>query len=89
MSSVIGTLLIIAIAGLQYLCSRIKYKYSGAVIPILFAGSMLYYYLIAQKASFWAFLIILVVGEILLLSIWDNQYQKNEQKTEQTHLRKK
>ena len=47
MSSVIGTLLIIAIAGLQYLCSRIKYKYSGAVIPILFAGSMLYYYLIA------------------------------------------
>jgi hypothetical protein len=89
MSSVIGTLIIIAISGLQYLCSRVKYKYSGAVIPILFAGSMLYYYLIAQKAGFWSFLIILIVGEILLISIWDNQNQVHERKSEHARNRKK
>lgn len=86
--SVIGTLLILVIAGLQYILGgSVRFKYSGAIIPVLFALFMLYMYLFAHKAGFWAFLVILIVGEILLLSIWDNRYETRQRKLShaQTH----
>lgn len=82
LESVTGTLLILAIAGLQYILGgNIKFKYSGAILPVLFALFMLYMYLFAHKAGFWEFLVILIVGEIFLLSIWDNRYEVRERKT--------
>lgn len=79
---VIIPLLIVAA---QYILSRnIKRKYLGAILPIAFALFMFYQYLTsAGTKDIWGFLTIIIVGERLLLEIWDEQFKETRTKTKQ------
>lgn len=70
------------VAGQYVLSKNIRKKYLGAILPIVFAVFMFYQYMTsAGGKDIWGFLIIVIVGESLLLEIWDQQTKETESKT--------
>lgn len=70
------------VAGQYILSKNIRKKYLGAILPIAFAVFMFYQYITsAGGKDIWGFLIIVIVGESLLLEIWDQQTKETESKT--------
>lgn len=72
---------LIIVAGQYILSKNIRKKYLGAILPIAFATFMFYRYMTVGSKDIWGFLIIVIVGESLLLEIWDQQSKETKLKT--------
>ncbi|GAX06867.1 integral membrane protein [Secundilactobacillus pentosiphilus] len=87
MSELKGLLLGMAIAAILYVLMRYLPKWFGAIPMILFLGFMIWVMVTSVHGSLIAKLVVLVVGESVLGTIWD-ETNKQRQKRFKTEIEK-